>query len=125
MPANSLFADIERPTPQPPAPPSSMDDQRALQLALELSLLGISDNGPNGDHDPFNMQGMTEAERASKRSQNMTECVAVPSSEHVAEIVGRQGKKSACITTLLIRIQLFIKLSSFRMYKRFSNTKFG
>lgn len=28
----------------------------------------------------------------SKKSQNMTECVPVPSSEHVAEIVGRQGK---------------------------------
>lgn len=32
-----------------------------------------------------------------KRSVNMTECVPVPSSEHVAEIVGRQGKSlSAC-----------------------------
>lgn len=29
---------------------------------------------------------------APKKSQNMTECVPVPSSEHVAEIVGRQGK---------------------------------
>ena len=29
-----------------------------------------------------------------RRSQNMTECVPVPTSEHVAEIVGRQGKKS-------------------------------
>jgi hypothetical protein len=28
----------------------------------------------------------------AKKSQNMTECVPVPSSEHVAEIVGRQGK---------------------------------
>jgi hypothetical protein len=28
-----------------------------------------------------------------KKSQNMTECVTVPSSEHVAEIVGRQGKQ--------------------------------
>ncbi|CAG07743.1 unnamed protein product [Tetraodon nigroviridis] len=28
-----------------------------------------------------------------KRSVNMTECVPVPSSEHVAEIVGRQGKR--------------------------------
>lgn len=27
----------------------------------------------------------------AKKSQNMTECVPVPSSEHVAEIVGRQG----------------------------------
>ncbi|XP_037955376.1 putative uncharacterized protein DDB_G0277255 [Teleopsis dalmanni] len=30
-------------------------------------------------------------EDRSKKSQNMTECVPVPSSEHVAEIVGRQG----------------------------------
>ena len=27
-----------------------------------------------------------------RKSQNMTECVPVPTSEHVAEIVGRQGK---------------------------------
>lgn len=33
-----------------------------------------------------------------KRSVNMTECVPVPSSEHVAEIVGRQGK--ACVRAL-------------------------
>ena len=30
----------------------------------------------------------------ARKSQNMTECVPVPTSEHVAEIVGRQGKKS-------------------------------
>ena len=28
----------------------------------------------------------------TRKSQNMTECVPVPTSEHVAEIVGRQGK---------------------------------
>lgn len=33
----------------------------------------------------------------SKKSQNMTECVPVPSSEHVAEIVGRQGNLIANI----------------------------
>lgn len=32
-----------------------------------------------------------------KRSVNMTECVPVPSSEHVAEIVGRQGKRTGFI----------------------------
>lgn len=32
------------------------------------------------------------ADDRSKKSQNMTECVPVPSSEHVAEIVGRQGE---------------------------------
>lgn len=31
--------------------------------------------------------------RGNKKSQNTTECVPVPSSEHVAEIVGRQGCK--------------------------------
>ena len=30
----------------------------------------------------------------ARKSQNMTECVPVPTSEHVAEIVGRQGKIS-------------------------------
>uniref|UniRef100_A0A8C9TEB6 Mex-3 RNA binding family member D n=1 Tax=Scleropages formosus TaxID=113540 RepID=A0A8C9TEB6_SCLFO len=34
-----------------------------------------------------------------KRSVNMTECVAVPSSEHVAEIVGRQGCKIKALRT--------------------------
>lgn len=33
-------------------------------------------------------------EPRNKKSQNMTECVPVPSSEHVAEIVGRQGEQS-------------------------------
>jgi RNA-binding protein MEX3 len=34
-----------------------------------------------------------------KKSQNMTECVPVPSSEHVAEIVGRQGCKIKALRT--------------------------
>ena len=61
-------------------------DQRALQIALELSMLGLTsedDSGANSFDDLRN-----------KKSMNMTECVAVPSSEHVAEIVGRQGKFS-------------------------------
>ena len=58
-------------------------DQRALQLAIEYSMLGLTseDDTTNG----FD-------ELRVKKSVNMTECVAVPSSEHVAEIVGRQGK---------------------------------
>lgn len=36
-----------------------------------------------------------------KRSVNMTECVPVPSSEHVAEIVGRQGKNSVFSPTFV------------------------
>lgn len=38
------------------------------------------------------MLAAANADDRSKKSQNMTECVPVPSSEHVAEIVGRQGE---------------------------------
>ncbi|EFX83467.1 hypothetical protein DAPPUDRAFT_47975, partial [Daphnia pulex] len=42
----------------------------------------------------------------AKKSQNMTECVPVPSSEHVAEIVGRQGCK---IKALRAKTNTYIK----------------
>lgn len=60
-----------------------IEDQRALQLALELSLLGLASDSDFAHFDP---------DARGKKSQNTTECVPVPSSEHVAEIVGRQGK---------------------------------
>lgn len=62
---------------------TGLDDQQALQaLALDLSMLGLTneDDGPS-----------TFDENRARKSSNMTECVPVPSSEHVAEIVGRQG----------------------------------
>lgn len=119
---------------------NSLEEQRALQLAFELSMLGLSDSMPgcnsNGGHvgsdlnvniglnsvnsgchqSPSSLSPggsangginsvmtnnvgmsafssmMPNMEDRSKKSQNMTECVPVPSSEHVAEIVGRQGK---------------------------------
>ncbi|KAK6631502.1 hypothetical protein RUM44_006029 [Polyplax serrata] len=81
-------------------------DERTLQLAFELSMLGL-DHGTPGtmvpssitddnldvaltNHVGFTSSIIEEAAR-NKKSQNMTECVPVPSSEHVAEIVGRQG----------------------------------
>lgn len=61
----------------------ALDDQRALQIALDqLTLLGL-DNDENPLYD--------NNQEPRKKSVNMTECVPVPSSEHVAEIVGRQG----------------------------------
>lgn len=95
MPA-SFFNELER--------PSAIGDDRALQLALELSMLGLSDplvniSEPESPADlgtfvnPLANVGLEEVR--SKKSQNMTECVPVPSSEHVAEIVGRQGEFSA------------------------------
>lgn len=63
----------------------TIEDERAFALALELTMLclntGKAESELDGDF------------RGSKKSQNTTECVPVPSSEHVAEIVGRQGCK--------------------------------
>lgn len=57
-----------------------VDDSRGLQaLALNLSLLGLENT-----EDEFDSTSRI-------KSSNTTECVPVPSSEHVAEIVGRQG----------------------------------
>ena len=73
-------------------------DNRAVKLALELAMLGLGDghNGLNNVADNNIMgSGQTLAqleELKARKSQNMTECVPVPTSEHVAEIVGRQGK---------------------------------
>ena len=96
----SLFSEwsVERTAVEP----LLLEDQRALQLALELSMLGLegtpgcpgtgTGTGTGTANDPDPMQttpaGVFEEAR-SKKSQNMTECVPVPSSEHVAEIVGR------------------------------------
>ncbi|XP_037614821.1 RNA-binding protein MEX3B [Sebastes umbrosus] len=77
----------------------ALDDQsqRALQIALDqLSLLGL-DNDDNPLYDN---------QEPRKKSVNMTECVPVPSSEHVAEIVGRQGCK---IKALRAKTNTYIK----------------
>lgn len=72
---STIFPEIERDN-------HGVDDSRGLQaLALNLSLLGLE----NPDDDsPFDSTSRI-------KSSNTTECVPVPSSEHVAEIVGRQG----------------------------------
>ena len=82
MQSSALFPDLDTTSVNGNHP---QEDERSLQIALELSNLGLL--------------GINEDEAASyddiakgKKSQNMTECVPVPSSEHVAEIVGRQGK---------------------------------
>ena len=66
-----------------------------VKLAMELANLCSYQDLDLSDH--FNIgNGQTLAqindELKAKKSQNMTECVPVPSSEHVAEIVGRQGE---------------------------------
>lgn len=116
MPASGFF-DLDRPS-------AGLGDDRALQLALELSMLGLSDPLVNisepGDSpadltsfvNPLTSVGMEDVSR-SKKSQNMTECVPVPSSEHVAEIVGRQGKKYFIIhqSSFFVFMLTFIQFS--------------
>lgn len=128
------------------------EDQKALRLALELSMLNFEGGAPSallqhhhnnlmtaaansGNAGLFNDHqsllnglnglggghGLGEFSPAfldhagpddlsrilpGKRSQNMTECVPVPSSEHVAEIVGRQGCK---IKALRAKTNTYIK----------------
>ncbi|XP_063991008.1 RNA-binding protein MEX3B isoform X1 [Diachasmimorpha longicaudata] len=114
----SLFSDMDRSVCNAGA--GSIEEQRALQLAFELSMLSIegtqgcggagggAGNVTNSDpSDPLQSTPTNVFEEArSKKSQNMTECVPVPSSEHVAEIVGRQGCK---IKALRAKTNTYIK----------------
>lgn len=69
------------------------EDDRALQLAIELQHLMSMGDSNTAISDDLGAYYQTCVEDVrNKKSQNMTECVPVPSSEHVAEIVGRQGK---------------------------------
>jgi RNA-binding protein MEX3 len=87
---------------------NGLEDQRALQLALELTMLGLSgpDGGGSNSSSDSDGVGSSFSDDARKKSQNMTECVPVPSSEHVAEIVGRQGCK---IKALRAKTNTYIK----------------
>jgi RNA-binding protein MEX3 len=71
------------------------NDNRAVKLAYELAMLGLDTTGMEGGGNSNSLHHHTLAhleELKNRKSQNMTECVPVPSSEHVAEIVGRQGE---------------------------------
>lgn len=74
----AIFTDVDSPNVG-----ATTEDERTLQIALELSNLGLLGNCDDDSYYSDDPRG--------KKGQNMTECVPVPSSEHVAEIVGRQG----------------------------------
>jgi len=89
----------------------------AVKLAMELANLCSFNNIQESESigsclsEHFNIgNGQTlqqiNDELKAKKSQNMTECVPVPSSEHVAEIVGRQGCK---IKALRAKTNTYIK----------------
>ncbi|AWP02165.1 putative RNA-binding protein MEX3B [Scophthalmus maximus] len=82
----------------------ALEDQRALQIALDqLSLLGLD----NDDNSPYDSD-----QEPRKKSVNMTECVPVPSSEHVAEIVGRQG---VCVCVCVCVLSRVVHLNTYKV----------
>ncbi|XP_047506198.1 RNA-binding protein MEX3B [Pieris napi] len=83
-----------------------VEDQRAFQLALELSMLNFGESLPSANPLASPLGFAPPPDDRTKKSQNMTECVPVPSSEHVAEIVGRQGCK---IKALRAKTNTYIK----------------
>ena len=70
-----------------------MQDREALQLVLEnLSMIGLNSNLFDKDARPTLNDESDQMHVERKRvSANITENIPVPSSEHVAEIVGKQG----------------------------------
>lgn len=88
---------------------TDLEDNRAVKLAYELAMLGLDTGlevgGVGGHHSHHHTLAHLE-ELKNRKSQNMTECVPVPSSEHVAEIVGRQGCK---IKALRAKTNTYIK----------------
>lgn len=120
MPASSLFSEIDR--------PGGIGDERALQLALELSMLGFGGEPPLNSIaadlvSPDVFDSVVSAlpaggldEVRSKKSQNMTECVPVPSSEHVAEIVGRQGRFLIFSWTIVSRTRSVFSLHTYLFF---------
>lgn len=108
-------------------------ESRAFQLAYELSMLRFPDTAtsvsePESPSDfgqllnPMSSIGLEETR--SKKSQNMTECVPVPSSEHVAEIVGRQGK-ILVIHTYIFLLNHFNLLVILKYWKLFLSLFIG
>ncbi|KAG7481501.1 hypothetical protein MATL_G00067360 [Megalops atlanticus] len=73
-----------------------LEDPTAQQVPGMMLPLGYGEPGFEIEQPPL----------ARRKSVNTTECVAVPSSEHVAEIVGRQGCK---IKALRAKTNTYIK----------------
>ncbi|XP_074837366.1 RNA-binding protein MEX3A [Carettochelys insculpta] len=88
------------PPPPPPPPPPQPQPQQPPAAPKTSSA------SPAGAAETKLCALYKEAELRLKSSSNTTECVPVPSSEHVAEIVGRQGCK---IKALRAKTNTYIK----------------
>ncbi|XP_036298169.1 RNA-binding protein MEX3A [Pipistrellus kuhlii] len=91
------------PQPAPPPPPAAPP---AAPTAAPAAQTPQPPAAPKGAGDAKLCALYKEAELRLKGSSNTTECVPVPTSEHVAEIVGRQGCK---IKALRAKTNTYIK----------------
>ncbi|KAM5257239.1 RNA-binding protein MEX3A [Ctenodactylus gundi] len=91
------------PQPAPPPPPAAPP---AAPTAAPAAQTPQPPTAPKGASDAKLCALYKEAELRLKGSSNTTECVPVPTSEHVAEIVGRQGCK---IKALRAKTNTYIK----------------
>ena len=69
---------------------SSSGSARAMRLALELHALGLGGHNLDKEDEVEDLAVLVPP----KKSQNTIEVINVPSSEHVAEIVGKQGSQN-------------------------------
>ncbi|KAM8814991.1 RNA-binding protein MEX3A [Rhynchonycteris naso] len=91
--------------PQPAQPPPTAAPP-AAPTAAPAAQTPQPPTAPKGASDAKLCALYKEAELRLKGSSNTTECVPVPTSEHVAEIVGRQGCK---IKALRAKTNTYIK----------------
>lgn len=110
----SLLAQAHRHQHLPSGPPGSVMESAQVETVLLYNGDEREDMEAGGSTMAMLQSGVFvdsgfEAEQsllARRKSVNTTECVAVPSSEHVAEIVGRQGCK---IKALRAKTNTYIK----------------
>ncbi|CAF0756171.1 unnamed protein product [Adineta ricciae] len=101
MPSASLISDFQR------SSSNSSLSSSLLLAACQQQSYDINDLSYCFDQQqklsspptPPSLLSSATYDSIGKKSQNMTECVPVPSSEHVAEIVGRQGCKIKALRT--------------------------
>ncbi|KAM6230223.1 RNA-binding E3 ubiquitin-protein ligase MEX3C [Porphyrio hochstetteri] len=82
------------------------DPQGMMAAMLSHAYSGLGGGGGVGEAAAVSGLSVEQAAPLRRKSVNTTECVPVPSSEHVAEIVGRQGCK---IKALRAKTNTYIK----------------
>lgn len=106
---------LSEPVREPPASYGGMDNRRLMNAVLaDYRSVEHVDMAAQTLQNWVARMSLQNHAMPTARSANITERVSVPSSEHVAEIVGRQGKQrnesSLCPCLSRSNVSLFRKL---------------